>query len=144
MSSPSSMSHPICHFVNKPGGCLRRNCRFRHDLAPTERSLPWDLPDVQPQSQTNRPRISSTSITGASALAPFLTPAGLSRLSGVGSDVSSSSGARARAPFEVHNALRRFLRDNYFFRNAPEVYDFLELLNNATINNTSWVCVTSA
>ncbi|KAI0812709.1 P-loop containing nucleoside triphosphate hydrolase protein [Irpex lacteus] len=127
--STSSMPNGTCSFFWKTGHCNREfRCRYKHDLSPELRA--------QSQSQSNA-SASSTS-RGTSTLAPFLTQAGLARLSGAGSDALFTSAPKPRTPSEVHNALKRFLYDDYTFRHGPDVYAFLGLLNSASSNNNSW------
>lgn len=130
--STSSMPNGTCSFFWKTGHCNREfRCRYKHDLSPELRA--------QSQSQSNA-SASSTS-RGTSTLAPFLTQAGLARLSGAGSDALFTSAPKPRTPSEAHNALKRFLYDDYTFRHGPDVYAFLGLLNSASSNNNSWVSI---
>lgn len=113
-----------CSFCWRLGDCNRGfQCHFKHDRSPNSQTQPIAQP------------------SGSSIIAPFLTPAGLSRLFDSGSDALFSSTTKARSPTEVHNTLKRFLFDDYSFRHAPDVYAFLSLLTDATSNNSSWVSV---
>jgi hypothetical protein len=128
-SSDATVAAPpsgTCSFFWKTGNCKRGfQCRFKHNASP----------EVQTQTQT--PSTSSA----VSTLAPFLTPAGIARLSGVGSDALFASASKPRTPVEVHNVLKRFSYDDYTFRSALDAYTFLSLLTDATTTNNTWVCV---
>ena len=129
-AASSAMPNGTCSFYWKTGNCNRGfQCRYKHDLCP----------ELRVRANTS-PTSSTSTFGGASALAPFLTPAGLARLSGVGSDALFSPAPKPRTPSEVHNTLKRFLYDDYAFRNALDAYAFLNLINSATTTNSSWVC----
>ncbi|KAI0088042.1 P-loop containing nucleoside triphosphate hydrolase protein [Irpex rosettiformis] len=124
-TASSPMPNGTCSFYWKTGNCTRGfQCRYKHDVCP----------ELRRQTQTP----STSTSDGASMLTSFLTPAGLARLSGVGSDALFSPNPKARTPSEVHNALKRFLYDDYQFRHALDAYAFLNLINSATSNNSSW------
>lgn len=119
-----------CSFYWRSGNCKHGfQCRFRH-----ERGSDAAVEDF-PSST-----LSTTSTPGVStALLPLLTPAGIARLSGAGGDVLFASNMQAKNPTEVHNYLKRYLYDNYQFRNAPDMHSFLALLTDATSSNCAWV-----
>ena len=86
---------------------------------------------------------STSAITSQSsaidAIAPFLTEEGLARVSGTSADVFFSAYFNELSPTAAHNALKRFLFDDFRFRSTLEIYAFLKPLSSAHIGNSSWV-----
>ncbi len=123
-SSSGGVPSGVCRFFWETGDCRRGfECRYKHE------GNPATPPATGP---------SNSEVAIPAALAPFLSKAGLARLTESGSDVFSTI-TTPRNPSEVHNQLKRFLFDNYRFRHAPDIHVFLSLLTNATINNATWV-----
>lgn len=73
-------------------------------------------------------------------IAPFLTDAGLAKISGPGADAFSSSN-RQLDPQVTQAQLRRFLTDDFRFHSTNQIYPFVSLLNNASSENRSWVSI---
>ncbi|KAF9227364.1 hypothetical protein BS17DRAFT_747823 [Gyrodon lividus] len=121
----------VCTFFWDQGRCNKEfECRYQHTR--------------KTEGSSGRPGASSTStITPSQAvlrrLAPFLTEEGLSKLNGSGTDGFFSQDSSALlSPSEAHNALKKFLQDNFRFRTTFEIYGFLKPLNSANASNTNW------
>ena len=117
----------ICDFFWKTGSCKREfSCRFKHM-----------------RSSADSVGSSTSAITSQSsaidAIAPFLTEEGLGRVSGTSADVFFSAYFDELSPTVAHNALKRFLFDDFRFRSTLEIYAFLKPLSSAHIGNSSWV-----
>ncbi|TCD60036.1 hypothetical protein EIP91_010850, partial [Steccherinum ochraceum] len=114
----------VCSFFWKTGDCTRGfRCRASHVVDPARAAAAGDT---------------TVASSIPADLAPFLTDAGLARLIDNSTDVLFGTSTKPKSPAEVHNFLKRFLYDNYQFRNTLDVYSFLALLNDANTNNTSW------
>lgn len=114
-----------CSFYWKTGDCKRGfQCRYKHQR-------PSDI-------STSTTAVASSS-SSASALLPFLTSVGASRLLESGSDILFGGNPKPKSPSEVHNYLKMYLRDEYQFRNAFDMHSFLALLSDATSSNSTWV-----
>lgn len=72
-------------------------------------------------------------------MAPFLTEAGLAKITGTGTDVYFPIPPNLTTPVETHQHLQRFLRDDFRFKKTFDIYAFLVLLGSASSTNTSWV-----
>jgi hypothetical protein len=132
-NSPSSETSPTktppgaCNFYWTSGKCKREfACRFRHI-----QSSPTDNTGVRTQGSPGM---------SIDAVAPFLTADGLARVTGSGTDVYfAPDSSRDLSPTEAHNALKRYLFDDYRFRMTFDIYAFLKPLSSAHTANTSWV-----
>jgi|SRR5882762_9479641 hypothetical protein len=118
----------ICNFYWTSGTCKREfACRFRH---------------TQPSPAANtelRPQV--IPLTSLEAIAPFLTKDGLARVAGTGTDVFfSADSSKDLSPTEAHNALKRYLFNDYRFKMTLDIYAFLKPLSSAHTSNSSWVC----
>lgn len=118
----------VCNFYWSTGKCKHEfACRYRH---------------VNSSSSTET-QVRSFSVPSSSsldAIAPFLTEDGLARVTGAGTDVYFSSNPDADlSPTQAHNALKRFLYDDYRFDKTFFIYAFLKPLSSAHTGNTSWV-----
>jgi hypothetical protein len=69
-------------------------------------------------------------------VAPFLTEAGLAKIGGSGTDgFFSPDPSSTLSPTEAHNALKRYLSDNFRFKSTFEIYAFMKPLNSASASN---------
>ncbi|EMD37515.1 hypothetical protein CERSUDRAFT_114154 [Gelatoporia subvermispora B] len=118
----------ICRDFWSTGRCGREfQCYYKHVIDPSV-TLDVSTPS-QPSAAQNV----------VDSLAPFLTSAGLAKLSEPGTDgFFSGSGSQDQSPAEVHNFLKRFLADQYRFRTAQDIYGFLSLLSNVNTGNSKW------
>lgn len=126
-SSPERAPPGVCNFYWTSGNCKREfGCRFRH---------------TQPSpAESQEVRLQGTLQTSLDALAPFLTEDGLARVTGIGTDVYfPADSSKDLSPTEAHNALKRFLFDDFRFRMTYDIYSFLKPLSSAHTANTSWV-----
>jgi hypothetical protein len=132
--SPSSRtSHPrappgVCNYYWTTGTCNREfSCRFRHtESSPRENTVHQPLRFTQPSA--------------IDSIAPFLTEDGLARVTGTATDVFfSADSAKDLSPTEAHNALKKYLFDDYRFRTTFDIYAFLKPLSSANTANRSWV-----
>ncbi|KAG1731512.1 uncharacterized protein EDB91DRAFT_1154350 [Suillus paluster] len=129
---PISPSSPppggVCRFFWETGRCFREfDCRYAHTLRQGQhgtRSLqPFAIPTQAAQE----------------FIAPFLTEKGLTKLVGGGTDgYFPQDASTSLTPSEAHSRLRRFLRDDFRFKTAPEIYGFLVSLSSANLQNASW------
>ncbi|KAG2361405.1 hypothetical protein BDR07DRAFT_1472123 [Suillus spraguei] len=118
----------VCRFFWETGRCFREfGCRGAHTL---------------PQGQDGRrsPQPFPIPTQAAQAfIAPFLTEKGLSKLVGGGTDgYFPQDATTSLTPSETHSRLRRFFREDFRFKTAPEIYGFLILLSSANLQNGSW------
>jgi hypothetical protein len=122
----------VCRFFWEHGRCNREfECRYEH------------TPKTERSSRAG-PSSSRSTITPSEAviqrLAPFLTEEGLSKMNRSGTDgFFSQDPSASLSPSEAHNALKKFLQDNFRFRTTFEVYAFLKPLSSANASNTHWV-----
>ncbi|KAJ7497553.1 hypothetical protein FB451DRAFT_1211927 [Mycena latifolia] len=139
-SSPASSSQPpqpsrqgplpkappgICNFYWSTGNCRREfECRFKHTRNP---SLP-SSPSPQPLA----------ALASANTLAPFLTEAGLARLTAPGTDVFFSPPLKPLSPNETHNHLKKYLHDNFRFDKTYDIYGFLVPLGTLNTSGPQW------
>lgn len=134
--SPTDSSHQrpsnhaprgVCDFFWKTGTCKREfACRFQHTRSSAN--------NVGPSTSTITSQPSAIDM-----IAPFLTEEGLARVSGTGTDVFFSADSNQISPTIAHNALKRFLFDDFRFRITSEIYAFLKPLSSAHTGNNSWV-----
>ena len=107
----------ICNFYWSTGACDRSfDCMFKHDARP----------GVQDSSPATRP----TDYTP-----DFFSLEGLAVNNG--SIVDTQHSLR---PSEAHNHLRRYLFDNFVFRDAINVEGFSRILASVNSRNRAWVC----
>lgn len=127
-ASPSRAPSGICDFYWKYGTCKREfACRFKHTT-----------PSSANTATASTPKPSHT--FAIDAIAPYLTEEGLARVTGTGTDVFFSSDSnKDLSPTEAHNALKRFLYNDYRFRMPFDIYSFLKPLSSAHTGNPSWV-----
>ncbi|KAF8959737.1 hypothetical protein BDZ97DRAFT_1666780 [Flammula alnicola] len=132
--TPSSSAPPgVCRFYWTTGSCKREfECRYRHTRS--------DLTPGTPRSPTSF-RINLASQAAREAIAPFLTEKGLTKINGVATDgFFAEDDSQSLSPTDAHNQLKRFLFENFRFKNAFDVYAFLRPLCSANSSNTLWVC----
>jgi hypothetical protein len=120
----------VCDFYWKTGKCKHEfNCHFRHEIT---RSSPSS--DIQTLGR-------AVPLSSPDQIAPYLTAAGLAKVSGPGTDIFYSIPDKQLDPNESHNYLTRFLAHQFRFTKAFDVYAFLKVLASATSTNSSWVCL---
>lgn len=126
---PASNAPPgTCRFFWMSGRCNREfACRYRHTLSQQDSTSSPSTPGI------NR------SPPNLDVIAPFLTEAGLAKLTSTGSDSFFSSPTNAMTPNEAHNNLKRFLFDDFRFRKTFDAYAFLKPLSSANSSNSTWV-----
>lgn len=119
----------ICNFYWSTGKCKHEfACRYRHTKSPSSAHEEQVRPFSMPHSSS------------LDAIAPFLTEDGLARVNGAGTDIYfSPNSAMDLSPTEAHNALKRFLYNDYRFDKTHFIYAFLKPLSSAHTGNTSWV-----
>jgi hypothetical protein len=132
-SSPQTSSLPrtppgVCSYYWTSGTCKREfACRFQHTSPPV-------------QNTTSQPISRSTQSSAIDSIAPFLTEAGLARVTGSSTDIFfSADSSKDLSPTEAHNALKKYLLDHYRFRTTFDIYAFLKPLSSAHAANASWV-----
>ncbi|KDQ57638.1 hypothetical protein JAAARDRAFT_270513 [Jaapia argillacea MUCL 33604] len=128
--SPSNQAPPgACRFFWSSGRCkFDFGCRYKHIQA-----------ENQERSGVDARSSSSSQRSAFSIVAPFLTPDGLAKLTGVGTDGYFSSSSTAFNPSEAQIHLSRFLRDDYRFRdNVAQVYAFMKVVESANVSNSAW------
>lgn len=132
---PDSQAPPgICRFYWRTGSCrFEFNCRYRHmtSEAQAEVDKPVRAWSPSPMSMSIDFRV----------IAPFLTDAGLTKMSCLGTDVFWSSVDRKLNPQMTQYYLSHFLSDGYHFRSVEQVYSFVTLLKNASSENDTWVSI---
>lgn len=119
----------VCRFFWETGRCFREfSCRGSHTL-----------PQAQDGRRSTQPFAVPTQAAQA-FIAPFLTEKGLSKLVGGGTDgYFPHNTTTSLTPSETHSRLRRFFREDFRFKTAPEIYGFLVPLASANLQNDSWV-----
>ncbi|KAJ7188061.1 hypothetical protein C8R46DRAFT_1053533 [Mycena filopes] len=118
----------ICKFYWSTGNCRREfQCRLRHTLDPS----------LSPSSSSSTPGWRSSPPT-PNPLAPFLTEAGLAKLNTYGTDVFFPPPAKPMSPNEIHNHLKKFLRDDFRFFKTFDVYSFLVALASIDTSGPHW------
>ncbi|KIK93721.1 hypothetical protein PAXRUDRAFT_828683 [Paxillus rubicundulus Ve08.2h10] len=127
-ASGSPLPKGVCRFFWEHGRCSREfECRYEHTSKAEGSSRTGPRSTITPSEAVLR------------RLAPFLTEEGLSKMNGSGTDgFFSQDPSASLSPSEAHNALKRFLQDNFRFRSTFEVYAFLKPLNSANASNTHW------
>ena len=60
-------------------------------------------------------------------------------MSGTGTDVFFFPDSNEVSPTVAHNAMKKFLFDDFRFRTTFEIYAFLKPLSSAHTGNNSWV-----
>lgn len=131
-SSPAPVPPGVCNYYWKRGDCKREfECRYKH----------VDSPMVRRDSLSAVPSTNLFKSHAAKELAaPFLTEKGLAKISGNATDgFFSGNNSSALSPTDAHSRLKRFLADNYKFKNSLDIYAFLSLLCCANTSNTLWV-----
>ncbi|KAG1904255.1 uncharacterized protein F5891DRAFT_1206968, partial [Suillus fuscotomentosus] len=128
MSPSSPPPRGVCRFFWETGRCYREfGCRGAHTL-----------PQGQDGRRTPQPIAIPTQAAQA-FIAPFLTEKGLSKLVGGGTDgYFPQDATTSLTPSETQSRLRRFFREDFRFKTAPEIYGFLIPLSSANIQNDSW------
>ncbi|KAJ7091139.1 hypothetical protein C8R44DRAFT_817142 [Mycena epipterygia] len=113
----------ICSYYWSTGNCRREfDCRFKHIPNPSLSSSP-------PESSTP---------TATNSLAPFLTEAGLARLTASGTDVFFAQPVESLSPNQTHNNLKRFLHDNFRFAKTFDIYGFLIPVGSLNASGPLW------
>ena len=120
----------VCQNFWKHGHC-RYGCKCRYDhVRPQERLNPEDVRSLLP------------GVSGPldmDAIAPFLTEAGLAKISGSSADIFSSSVGQKLDFHATNYHLKRYLHDDFRFQNAAQIHTFVSLLSNASSENKNWV-----
>ena len=128
-TSPSGPPPPgVCRFFWETGRCFREfDCRYEH------RSR-------QGHAGSQSPQPLGIPTAAQEFIAPFLTEKGLAKLMGGGTDgYFPHDSTMSLTPTEAQSRLRRFLRDDFRFKIANEIYGFLSVLSSANAQNISWV-----
>jgi hypothetical protein len=134
---PTSPASPpprgVCRVFWETGRCYREfDCRFEHRSRQSQDGM------QSPQSL----RIPTQA--AQEFIAPFLTEKGLAKLVGGGTDgYFPLDTTTSMSPTDTQNHLRRFLRDNFRFKTAHEIYGFLVPLSSANNQNSLWVGFTT-
>ena len=118
----------VCNFYWEHGQCKREfDCRFEHR--------------INPSIGSENTRHHAASPSAVDSIAPYLTEAGLAKLTGSGTDGFFSLEPSSRlSPHQVQQHLRTYIADQYRFPGPLQIYTFLKIINCATTNNSSWVC----
>lgn len=104
-----------CKFWIGTGRCKSgTNCRFAH------------------------PDPAETRATAVDLVTPFLTDAGLAKVSGVGTDIFFDADI-THTPGQAFFQLHKLLKDDFRFHAPSLVYSFLTCLSSANASNTAWV-----
>jgi len=113
-----------CNIYWAKGDCSRGfGCRYKHVKNPALEAPAAHI---------------FTKDSAVQAVVPFLSSEGLARLSGPGTDVFFVDLTKPLDPSEVHNYLKKYLFDSFRFKASFEIYSFLSLISNATVNNKKW------
>lgn len=125
----SPLPNGVCRFYWETGGCKREfDCKYSHIRC-----------DDRPETTPQRPQFN---FSGNDAIAPFLTEQGLAKINGIATDgFFDDEKSTSLSPTEAHNRFKRFLSDNFRFKNSFDVYAFLVSLSSANCNNTRWACI---
>ncbi|KAJ7045696.1 hypothetical protein C8F04DRAFT_1065834 [Mycena alexandri] len=116
----------VCNIYWSAGNCRWEfKCRYRHTLNPSL-SPSSPSPEWPPSPTTPNP------------LAPFLTEAGLAKLNAPGTDVFFPPPAKPMSPNEIHNHLKKFLRDDFRFDKTYDIYSFLIPLASIDASGPHW------
>lgn len=120
----------VCNYFWSGGSCVNGfACRFQHTLNPA----------LQNSSSNPAGSPSAGAPITPESIAAFLTQGGMEKLSGSSSDGLFSAGSTTFTFTETNNYLRRYLFADFRFKGAPEMSTFINLLSNATSENSSWV-----
>ncbi|KAJ6499128.1 hypothetical protein C8R45DRAFT_981206 [Mycena sanguinolenta] len=130
-SGPSSRQSPlpnapgnVCNFYWSTGNCRREfDCKYDHIRNPS--SSP---------SSSNLPRASGS----ANPLAPFLTEAGLAKLNALSTDIFFAPPKTPLSSNEIHNSLKKYLRDTFRFQKTFDIYGFLVPLASVDTSGPTW------
>jgi hypothetical protein len=76
-------------------------------------------------------------------VAPFMTQAGIARLTRSRTDFNLLNVERELSPNEAHNALQKYLQDRFHFSSSVEIYAFVKIISGASERNKLWVCLIS-
>jgi hypothetical protein len=119
---PVQVPYGVCRAFWTTGLCGRgESCKFQHRANP-------DVPPPQ--------------IEQAKTLQSHFKAAGLGSFPALETD-KFSAGIGTNASFgETNGLLRRFLKDDFRFQTAAQIYSFLEIICNANTQNAQWVCHT--
>ena len=129
-SGSASAPPGVCRTFWTGGECrFGFNCRYKHEHA--SRHAP----------STPLVRTQGAAAAAAETIVPLLNAGGLAKLTGRSTDIFFADTSRPLTPSEVHNYLKRYLHDNYLFRNVLDMYSFCKLINNASVHNSKWVSV---
>jgi hypothetical protein len=129
-ASSTNAPRGVCNFYWTSGKCKHEfQCRFRHTASPSVAA-----------SGSSQAAHVIQSTPAINDIAPFLTEAGLAKLTGTGTDFYFSNEDAKLSPNEAHNYLKTFLYDDYRFRTTQHIYAFLTIITNASAMNASWVC----
>ncbi|KAJ7163577.1 hypothetical protein C8R43DRAFT_1171786, partial [Mycena crocata] len=120
----------VCRFYWSTGKCRHEfECRFKHTRNPSD--------DASSSPSPGYPE-ASVPLNAANSLAPFLTEAGLAKLSASGSDIFFPPPPKPLSPNETHNHLKRFLGDDFRFEKTFDVYGFLVPLGSINTSSPLW------
>ena len=105
----------VCRFWAGTRNCRAgKSCRFAH------------------------PDPAETRVTPVEVVAPFLTDAGLAKVSGAGTDIFYDMDVM-HTPAEVFFRLHKMLRVDFKFLSSANAVSFLTCLSSANTSNTPWV-----
>lgn len=131
-SQSGSAPPGVCRTFWNTGKCrFEFSCRYRHSRQSEAHAS---------SGRGGSPVAMSMAPAPIEVIAPFLTDAGLAKISGPGADAFSSSN-RQLDPQVTQAQLRRFLTDDFRFHSTNQIYPFVSLLNNASSENRSWVSI---
>ncbi|KAF7376292.1 hypothetical protein MSAN_00044600 [Mycena sanguinolenta] len=120
------ITHPQTHAPDPPVPRLDRGRRrVRHQAFADSSSSPSPSPSHSPSTSSN-------------PLAPFLTGAGLAKLNALSTDIFFAPPKKPLSPNEIHNSLKRFLRDTFRFQKTFDIYGFLVPLASVDTSGPTW------
>ncbi|KAH9951524.1 P-loop containing nucleoside triphosphate hydrolase protein [Amylocystis lapponica] len=127
VQSGSSKPYGACIAFWDQGRCYHEfKCKYKHIANPAHTQAPSGPP-------------ARSEATTIEAVASFLTPEGLARLSDSGTDgFFATNTTKSLGPSEVHNYIKKYLNDSYRFPSALDVYSFVGLISNANAANSKW------
>lgn len=132
----------VCSFYWRTGKCKRGfDCRFKHESR-------LRVHDSSILTAAEGPTSTSASAQNAQSamdrVAPYLTNSGLAKIHGFKTDIFFADvDAKNLGPNQTHYYLRAFLADHFRLNTTTQMYRFLSLLNSASTENNSWVCLSS-
>lgn len=121
----------VCKNYWSTGQCyLEFSCRYRHER-------PLEIHTESENALVARDVPSRSFFLDS--IVPFLSDAGLAKISSPSADIFSSSVGTGLDPQTTHSFLCRYTHSDYRFHNVSQIYTFVALLNNASSLNQGWV-----